>query len=264
MFDANYISSFLTEFAWLGSWLFLILTFIESIPFVGLVIPGATIISIGGFFASQGYLNIWTVVIFASSGAIIGDFLNYYLGSWNGNLIKNKKIINQTIFNNGQIVFKRYGSKSIFFGRFLGPLKQIIPFVAGIAKMKFKFFVFWDIISILSWALSYIFLGYFSGTLIVSVLKKWTDKLGLILVSVLIIYLIFWLIKEHQQSLSAYFKSRHLGIAGRLRRSNWFNNLKTKHQIINVFLEENEYALKKLFGGLFIFIILLALYFLFY
>lgn len=172
MFSSAFISEFLTKFSWLGGWVFLFLAFLESIPLIGLVIPGATIISIGGFLASQGYLNVWYVAFSAVSGAIIGDLLNYCLGKNNSSLIKNKKIVSQTLLNKGEKFFKEYGGVSLFLGRFLGPLKQVIPFIAGILPMKLKSFIFWDSAGILSWALGYTFFGYFSGTVIGSLLKN--------------------------------------------------------------------------------------------
>lgn len=172
MFSSAFISEFLTKFSWLGGWVFLFLAFLESIPLIGLVIPGATIISIGGFLASQGYLNVWCVAFSAVSGAIIGDLLNYCLGKNNSSLIKNKKIVSQTLLNKGEKFFKEYGGVSLFLGRFLGPLKQVIPFIAGILPMKLKSFILWDSAGILSWALGYTFFGYFSGTVIGSLLKN--------------------------------------------------------------------------------------------
>ena len=125
--DINSLLNFLTKFAWLGNWLFLILAFIESAPFIGLVIPGATFITIGGLLASQGYLNVFNVIIFAAIGAILGDFFSYFLGRWSENWIKRKKIINPTILKYGENFFKRYGDKSVFFGRFFGPVRATSP-----------------------------------------------------------------------------------------------------------------------------------------
>lgn len=93
--DLNLLLSLLTKFAWLGNWLFFILAFIESAPFIGLVIPGATLIFVGGFLAAQGYLNTWDIIIFASIGAICGDFFSYSLGRWGGDFIKEKKILDR-------------------------------------------------------------------------------------------------------------------------------------------------------------------------
>ena len=90
--DTSTLSNLLIQFAWLGDWLFFTLAFIESAPFIGVFIPGATLVSVGGFLASQGLLSTWHIIIFATIGAIIGDFFSYSLGRWGGAWIKSKKI----------------------------------------------------------------------------------------------------------------------------------------------------------------------------
>ena len=88
------LPNILQQLSWLGNWLFFFLAFFESAPFVGLFLPGATLISAGGFLASQGYLNVWDLIFCAATGAIAGDFLSYFLGRWGSDRLKNKKIIN--------------------------------------------------------------------------------------------------------------------------------------------------------------------------
>ena len=103
--DINLLFNLLAKFAWLGNWLFFILAFIESAPFIGLFVPGATLISVGGFLASQGVLSAWDIIIFATLGAIVGDFFSYSLGRWGGNWLKNKKIIRVEVIASGIQIF---------------------------------------------------------------------------------------------------------------------------------------------------------------
>ena len=130
--DVALLTHLLIKFAWLGDWLFLVLAFIESAPVIGVFIPGATLISVGGFLASQGILNVWDIIIFASVGAILGDFFSYSLGRWGGEWIKRKKLINRTLIHHGEKFFAKYGNKSIFWGRFFGPIRALITFIAGL------------------------------------------------------------------------------------------------------------------------------------
>jgi membrane protein DedA with SNARE-associated domain len=265
MLDINLLLNFLTKFAWLGDWLFLILAFIESAPFIGVVIPGATFITVGGLLASQGYLNVFDIIIFATIGAILGDFFSYFLGRWSGDWIKRKKIINQTILKHGENFFNRHGDKSVFLGRFFGPIRAVIPFIAGLSRMKIRPFVFWNILSSIGWAILNVLLGYFSGTLIVAIFNKWTNHfrtihLGLIFIILLGIYLFYLIIKHRGQSIVAYFRTTSLNFVKSLNNYNWFKKLTNKHSIINDFFIETKYASEKLFGGLCIFIFLIFLY----
>lgn len=258
--DINLLFNLLAQFAWLGNWLFFILAFIESAPFIGLFVPGATLISVGGFLASQGVLNAWDIIIFAALGAIIGDFFSYSLGRWGGKWLKNKKIINSTLLRHGEDYFRRYGNKSVFLGRFFGPIRAIIPFVAGLAKMKQRPFIFWNILSAVGWAILNVFLGYFSGTLIMAILKKWSGRLSLILILLLAVGLIYWLIKKRGRSIAASFRASSLNFTTRLNNYQWFQKLSARYAFIPDFFKETKHAAEKLLGGLLIFLFLIFIY----
>jgi membrane protein DedA with SNARE-associated domain len=258
--DITLLLNLLKEFAWLGNWLFFALAFIESAPFVGLFIPGATLISVGGFLASQGYLNSWDIIIFATLGAIIGDFFSYSIGRWGGNWIKNKKTINQSLIVHGEIFFKRHGNKSIFLGRFFGPVRAIIPFIAGLSKMKRGPFIFWNVLSAIGWAILNVFLGYFSGTLVVTIFKRWSSGLTLILIIIFIICITYWIIKKKNQSIRVSFKTDSLKFREFLNSKNWFQGLSSHHPIIAEFFNEYKNPNEKLFGGLIISSFLIVTY----
>lgn len=258
--DINLLLNLLKEFAWLGNWLFFLLAFIESAPLVGVVIPGATLISVGGFLASQGILNTWNIILFATIGAILGDFFSYSLGRWGGKWMKDKKVINHRLLMQGERFFIKYGNKSVFWGRFFGPIRAIIPFVAGLSKMKKRPFIFWNIISAIGWATLNVFFGYFSGTLVITILKKWSSGLTLILIIILVITLFYWFIKQQELSLKKSFRTSSQNFINYLSHQNWFNKLNVKYPIIPLFLKENKYASEKLFGGTLVFSFLIIIY----
>lgn len=250
--DVTLLLNLLAKFAWLGNWLFFFLAFIESAPVVGVFIPGATLISVGGLLASQGLLSAWDIIFFATIGAILGDFFSYSLGRWGGNWIKDKKIINQILIRHGENFFRKYGNKSIFLGRFFGPIRAIIPFIAGLSRMKKRPFIFWNILSAICWAILNVFLGYFSGTLIFTIFKKWSGKLTFVFILALIITLFYWLIKKRGHSIIGSFRANSLSFTVYLARQKWFNRLNTKYTIIGDFFRENKYAPERLFGTLLI------------
>ncbi|HEY5587918.1 MAG TPA: DedA family protein [Candidatus Paceibacterota bacterium] len=260
--DINLLLHLLTKFAWLGNWLFFTLAFIESAPFIGVFLPGATLISIGGFLASQGLLNVWDIIFFATIGAILGDVVSYALGRWGGNWIKNKKIINHNILNHGEKFFKKYGNKSIFLGRFFGPIRAIIPFIAGISKMKEGSFIFWNVLSSIGWAMLNVFAGYFSGTLIISIFKKWSGRLSLILILVIVIFIFYWIIKKKGKSIKTSFCINSVNFVNYLKNRKWFNKLLIKYPFISEFINESKNAAEKIFGGILIFTLLTIIYFL--
>lgn len=260
MTDTNLLLNLLKEFAWLGNWLFFTLAFIESAPFIGVFIPGATLISVGGFLAYEGYLNTWSIILFATMGAIVGDFVSYSLGRWGGTWIKNKKIINSNLLNNGEDFFKKYGNKSIFWGRFFGPIRAIIPFIAGVSRMKQRPFIFWNILSAICWATLNVFLGYFSGSLVVTIFKKWSGGLSLILSIITIVSILYWFIKKRDQSIKTSFRTSSHNFVKKLNNYNWFKKLTIRYHFISDFLIESKNPEEKIFGGFLISSFLIIIY----
>jgi undecaprenyl-diphosphatase len=248
--DITLLLNLLKEFSWLGNWLFFVLAFIESAPFVGVFIPGASLISIGGFLAYQGYLNTWDIVLFSTIGAILGDFFSYSLGRLGGDWIKNNKIINYAILKHGEDFFQEHGNKSVFWGRFFGPIRAIIPFIAGLSKMKQGSFIFWNISSAISWAMLNVFLGYFSGSLIVSIFKRWSGGLSLILVMASIIATIYWFIKKRDQSIKTSFYNSSIKFVEKLHTYKWFIKLNNQYTFINDFFKETKHPEVKLYSSL--------------
>lgn len=258
--DINLLINLLKEFAWLGNWFFFALAFIESAPFVGVFIPGATLISIGGFLAYQGILNTWDIILYSTLGAIIGDFFSYSLGRWGGKWIKGKKEKNYSLLKHGEDFFKQYGNTSVFWGRFFGPIRAIIPFIAGLSKMKYKPFIFWNVLSAIGWAMLNVFLGYFSGTLVVSIFKKWSNGLSLILFVILIIFITFWIIKKKNTSIKVSFRSSSYDFVQKLFTYKWFINLNTRYIFIGTFFKESKYATEKIFGSVLVLSFLIITY----
>lgn len=258
--DINLLTNLLIKFAWLGNWLFFTLALIESAPFIGVFIPGSTLISIGGFLASQGLLNVWDLVIFSTLGAILGDFLSYSLGRWGGKWINDKRIINQKLLKHGEKFFHKYGNTSIFWGRFFGPLRAIIPFIAGVSKMKQRPFIFWNIVSAICWAFLNVFAGYFSGTLILSILKKWSSGMSMILILVLTIATFYWIVKKKGQSLKTSFQTNSLNFIEYLSGKKWFRKIVSRYHFINDFFNESKNPAEKIFGGFIIFSFLISVY----
>jgi len=202
------LQELLNKFAWLGYWFFFVLTLVEAVPFLGLLIPGGTLIYIGGILASQGYLNPWEIVAFSALGAVLGDSFGYYLGRHSSKWMGNKRIFNRKFLNRSEKFFKRYGNKSIFLGRFFGLIRGIIPFIAGLSRMNKKSFILWEIASAIIWALISVFGGYFSGTVIFYILKKWTNHSGLFVAIAIVILLSYWFIKR-RHNIVKYFQKKN-------------------------------------------------------
>jgi membrane protein DedA with SNARE-associated domain len=179
-----------------GYWLVFGVALFESLAFVGAILPGATIVVFSGFLSAQGYLDFGDLIWFAAIGAIVGDSLSYYLGTKGTQLFKNEnKFLKEHHIDAGNAYFKKHGNKSIFFARFISFLRPIVPFVAGLTKMDFGPFIFWNVLSGFLWAILHITLGYFFGGAL-GVVVKWTGRISLFFLIVILIILVWIFIKK--------------------------------------------------------------------
>jgi membrane protein DedA with SNARE-associated domain len=147
-----------------GYWAAFAIAFLEGLAFVGTFIPGSTIITLMGFLAFRGLWDVGDLIWFVAAGAILGDILSYWLGMKGVRFFKDEnKYLKESHLKAGEEFFARHGDKSVFLGRFLSPVRAVVPFVAGLSKMNKRDFIFWDALGGISWAMFHLYLGYASG-----------------------------------------------------------------------------------------------------
>ncbi len=143
----------------------LLASFLESIAFIGTFIPGSTAMFIAGALVGTGSLNLGWVMACALVGAVAGDAASYWFGA------RYKDRIAQVwpfrthkgVLATGQKYFEKHGAKSVIFARFIGPLRAIVPVVAGMLGMNAGRFLFINILSALIWAPLHILPGVVFG-----------------------------------------------------------------------------------------------------
>ena len=255
----NFFLSLLTKFGWLGNWLFLFIALAECVPFVGAAFPGGTLVTIGGFFAAQGYFNIWEIIIFAVIGAIIGDYLGYSLGRWGGDWLQKKGIIKTEWLEKGESFFKKYGAKSIFWGRFIGATRAFVPFIAGVGKMNQGQFFFWNASGAIFWSAYSALIGYFYGSIFGVIIRKWSHHLGYVVIIIIIIVALYWLVKKRGQNIWIYFKKQSLVFTDWLLNNRWFKRLDSRYPITEEFFK-NQTSREIIFGNILWVMFLVMLY----
>ncbi len=172
-----------------------IISFLESLAFVGEFVPGA-VFSVGsGYLASKGIINIYATILSAVLGAVFADIVSFYLAIWFYDDLKDKAILKkyEKIIERGIEFFRKYGGISVFFGRFVGALRPIVPFLAGVFKMNRPEFFIWAITSGILWGIAYVGVGYFFGSrwdYVSSVLSRVNTSVLLILLLIGVLYLL--------------------------------------------------------------------------
>ena len=168
-----------------GYWLVLLVSLLESLVFAGIIVPGSTLVVLAGFLSSQGYLDIGDLIWFATVGAVLGDSISYYFGTKGTSFFHNEnKLLKADHLERGKRFFHTQGGKSIFLGRFIGPLRAIIPFVAGLSGMGKSRFLFWNISSAFLWSTSHLVLGYFFGNAFTAI-EVWSIRAGYVVVAII-------------------------------------------------------------------------------
>jgi membrane protein DedA with SNARE-associated domain len=177
--------------------LIFLISFSESFAFIGLVVPGAAFAVSSGFLAYKGYFSIYMLIIYAIFGAVLADIASFYLGTYSFDKFKKSKLYGKyrAYFEYGVEFFKKYGALSIFFGRFIGVLRPIVPFVAGSLDMKKNLFFVWAIVSGILWGVAYIGAGYFFGEGF-ELVKGYIKDVDYILISAILLILIVYLLKK--------------------------------------------------------------------
>ncbi len=180
----------------IGYWIALLAALLETTIGVGWLIPGSTIILLMGAMAAKGYFDLGDLLWFAAIGAVLGDNINYFIGKKYGSKIFTKGFwfIKPVYFKKGEKFFKRHGSKSIFIGRFIPSIKEIIPLVAGTFRMKRAPFMVWNILGAIGWSLVWVLPGYFFAQSL-DFAESWLTRAGFFLTILFAVFVIFYFLK---------------------------------------------------------------------
>lgn len=171
-----------------GVWFYILLfivIFLETGFFMALILPEESLLFVLGSLCSAGITNIFTVTFIIVFASIIGDSVSYLIGLKVGNRILNceKDYISiKKYIIKSQEFYNKSGNKAIILSRLIPLVRTFVPFVAGMARMKYSKFIVLDIIGSVPWILVYVGGGYFFGN--ISVVK---DNFSLVLIGVVLI-----------------------------------------------------------------------------
>ena len=203
-----YVPSFEAIQTWLqlnNEWLGPTIAFmalIESLVVVGLLVPGVPIMFALGAMAGAGAMDPVTMLVWGIAGAAIGDGISFQLGYHYHQKVRHWWPFNKhpEWLKKGEDFFHNHGDLSIALGRFIGPVRPVVPVVAGMLDMSPKRFYIVNIISAIPWSPVYLMPGFLAGAAIQTHGKVPTDFFGLILalltLAVVFPALVLWLIKK--------------------------------------------------------------------
>ncbi|WP_250452983.1 VTT domain-containing protein [Caballeronia sp. ATUFL_M2_KS44] len=143
----------------------LLASFLESLAFIGTFVPGSTAMFVAGALVGAGALNLGWVMVCAIVGAIAGDAASFWLGARHAATITQMWPFRRHpgALAAGKRYFEAHGAKSVVLARFVGPMRAVVPVVAGISGMPPARFFVVNVVSALIWAPLHILPGVVFG-----------------------------------------------------------------------------------------------------
>jgi membrane-associated protein len=148
---------------------YLVLTgviFSETGLLIGFFLPGDSLLFAAGFLASQDLFNYWLLNLCLCTAAILGDAVNYYFGRKTTEKVFDRghfRFIKHEHLLAAKEFYERHGAMAIILARFAPFVRTFTPYVAGVARMKYRQFAFYNIIGGLGWVFSMTTAGYWLG-----------------------------------------------------------------------------------------------------
>jgi undecaprenyl-diphosphatase len=187
----------------LGAWTYALVgvfAFAETGAFVGLVVPGETVMLLAGAVAGQGAIDIYLLIAIAWFAAWAGDTTSFFIGRRLGRefVMRNgpKFGISHERFERVEDYFSRHGGKTIFIGRFISLIRAFAPFVAGSSGMRYRDFVPYSILGTGLWASAHILVGYFFSRSIEKA-AKYAGKGAFVLATLIVVTVLVVVVVRH-------------------------------------------------------------------
>jgi membrane-associated protein len=153
-----------------GFWTYLVL-FVIIFCETGLVVmpylPGDSLLFVAGALAGNGYLGVEVLIATLIIAAVLGDTANYWIGHSVGMRILEKKysLVRRDHLEKTGEFFCRYGGLTIIIARFVPFIRTFAPFLAGVGRMRYRWFLTYNVIGGTAWILLFVLAGYFFGSI---------------------------------------------------------------------------------------------------
>jgi len=166
----SHLATVIANYGWFTYAILFAIIFCETGLVVTPFLPGDSLLFIVGAFAANGDINIFIIICTLVVAAILGDTVNYFIGSRVGDRLsrlENSRWFKKAYLSRTESFFEKYGAKTIVIARFVPIVRTYAPFVAGAAKYRYKEFFLFNVLGALLWVISLIMGGYVLGGLAV-------------------------------------------------------------------------------------------------
>jgi membrane-associated protein len=153
-----------------GFWTYFILfaiIFLETGLVVFPYLPGDSLLFVAGALAGAGLLRVEVLIPLLIAAAVIGDSVNYWIGHTTGMKVfeKNYSLVKKEQLEKTEEYFAKYGGLTIVIARFVPFIRTFAPFLAGVGKMSYRWFLMYNVLGAVLWIVGFVLAGYFFGSL---------------------------------------------------------------------------------------------------
>ncbi len=184
---------------WWAYGLLFAIVFAETGLLVGFFLPGDSLLFTVGVVAGAGDLNIFLINLTLIVAAITGDAVGYLLGRKAGPMVFQKedsKFFKREHLLKTQAFYDKYGGKTIIYARFVPIVRTFAPFVAGVAGMRYRDFVFFNVMGGIGWVVLMTMSGFYLGGF--EIIRKHFEKVVILIVLISVLPIVFEYLKSRR------------------------------------------------------------------
>lgn len=161
------LQGFLDQYDKLTYAILFLVIFVETGFIIMPLLPGDSLLfAVGLLAATTGKLDVTLIIPLLIVAALLGDNLNYFVGSRFGSYIKSKEkilFLKREYITQTEAFYEKRGGTAVILARFMPIIRTIAPFVAGAGSMKYPRYILFCILGAIIWVTSITLLGYFLG-----------------------------------------------------------------------------------------------------
>lgn len=163
----KHLVDLISNFGYLTYAILFLIIFAETGFVVTPFLPGDSLLFAAGSFAARSVLHPVLLFAILSAAAILGDTVNYWIGHFIGEkaLKQDSRFFKKDYLERTHAFYEKHGGKAIVLARFIPIIRTFAPFVAGVAKMHYAWFLIYNVVGGLLWVGVFVFGGYFFGNI---------------------------------------------------------------------------------------------------
>ncbi|MCO4847155.1 MAG: LssY C-terminal domain-containing protein [Yoonia sp.] len=215
-----------------GYWLVGLLAFGEALVLTSIFAPGTVVVVLGGALVAQGFYDFGDMVWFVAIGTVLGAEASFRIGA-KGTILfqKGRRVFSPAHLERGKQFFAKYGAPSIVMGHFFGPLRPVMPVVAGLSGMSRRRFFLWNVTGGFCYAVILVSVGYFFGTA-ADAFSATMTRAGLFALAVLLTIAVGWFVTVKLRKTLPFFASVLRSVGGAIRDNLDVHALVARHPIL--------------------------------